>query len=73
MDVSTVTSKKFTDELAKATGTFIKEALKIARKNNIGSLKAMRCICVCIADAISFGVYKKLEKEIEEEEKKCLS
>lgn len=73
MDKEAGTSKKFADELAKATGTFIKETLRIARRNNIGSLKAMRCICVCISDAISFGVYKKLEKEIEEEEKKCLS
>lgn len=72
MDVSTETFEKFANELVEATGTFTKDALKIARKNNIGSLKAMKCICVCIEEEISSGVYKKLDKEIEEEEKKCL-
>lgn len=73
MDKEVGTNKKFADELAEATEAFIKEALKIAGRNNVESITAMGCLYRCISVAVAFDVYKKLEEEIEEEEKKCLS
>lgn len=66
-------TRKTAEEIAKLSAEYIKKCIKIAQKNGIETEVVLLAVVDAVYIMLESSVYKVLEKQIEEEEKKCLS
>lgn len=66
-------TRKTAVEITKLSAEYIKKCIKIAQKNGIETKAVLSAAVYVIYIMLESSVCKVLEKQIEEEEKKCLS